>query len=77
MTVKDMCTVMSNWMSVSVCTNIRYSNELALLQKTNPIKSQEFRKLVIKSEAFANMRVFRLTLENNCLCIFLFEEGAV
>lgn len=77
MTVKDMCTVMSNWTSVSVCTNIRYGNELSLLQKTNPIKSQEFRKLVLKSEAFANMRVFRLTLENNCLCIFLFEEGVV
>lgn len=77
MTVKDMCTVMSNWMTVRVCTNIRYSNELALLQKTNPIKAQEFRKLVLKSESFANMRIFRLTLEDNCLCIFLFEEGVV
>lgn len=77
MTVKDLCTVMSNWMTVSVCTNIRYSNEISLLQKTNPVASQEFRKLVIKSEAFANKRVFRLTLENNCLCIFLVEEGVV
>lgn len=77
MTVKDICNVLGNRGNVIVCTNIFYSKELALIQKTNPISMQDFKILVTRSEEFANKNVFRFTLENNSLCILLREEGVV
>lgn len=77
MTVKDLCKVMGNRGNVIVCTNIFYSKELALLQKTNPVSMQNFKMLVLKSEEFANKHVFRFTVENNSLCIVLREEGVM
>lgn len=77
MTVKDLCKVMGNRGNVIVCTNIFYSKELALLQKTNPVSMQDFKILVMRSEEFANKHVFRFTIENNSLCIVLYEEGVM
>lgn len=75
MTVKDVCIVMGNRGCVIVRSNIRYSKELAILQSTIPVSIQDFKKLVMKSEELANKHVFRLTIENNSLCILLNEEG--
>lgn len=80
MTVKDLCKVMGNIGNVIVCTNIVYSQKLALLQKkkkTNPVSIQDFKILVMRSEELANKHVFRFTLENNSLCILLLEEGVM
>lgn len=74
MTVEDMCSIMGNIGNVIVCTNIFYSNELVLLQKTNPISMNDFKKLVERSKEFANKHVFRFTVENNNLCLLLLEE---
>lgn len=77
MKVKDLCKVMGNSGNVIVCTNIVYSQNLALLQKTNPIYMQDFKILVMRSEEFANKHVFCFTVENNSLCIVLYEEGVM
>lgn len=77
MTVKDLYKVMGNRGNVIVCTNVVYSQKLALLQKTNPISAQDFKILVMRSEELANKHVFRFTIENNSLCIFLYEEGVM
>lgn len=77
MKVKDLYKVMGNRGNVIVCTNIVYSQNLALLQKTNPISIQDFKILVMRSEEFANKHVFRFTVENNSLCIVLYEEGVM
>lgn len=77
MTVKDLYKVMGNRGNVIVCVNVFYSKELALLQKTNPVSMQDFKKLVMKSEELANKHVFRFTIENNSLCILLQEDGVM
>lgn len=76
MTVKDLCVTLGKG-KVIVCTNICYSKELAILQSTTPVTAQDFKKLVMKHQELANKHVFRLTIENNSLCILLYENGAI
>lgn len=76
MTVKDLCIALDHG-KVKVCANILYSKELAILQSTKPVTAQYFKKLVMKHQELANKNVFRLAIENDVLCVLLYEEGSI
>lgn len=76
MTVKDLCIALDHG-KVKVCANIWYSKELSILQSTTPVTAQNFKKLVMKHQELANKHVFRLAIENDALCVLLYEEGSI
>lgn len=76
MTVKDLCIALDHG-KVKVCANIRYSKELSMLQSTTTVTTQDFKKLVMKHQELANKHVFRLAIENDVLCVLLYEDGSI
>ena len=74
MTVKDLCVAIGDG-TVIVSTNIWYRKELSILESTNPVTAQDFKKLVMKHQELANRHVLRLTVKNDTLHILLYGGG--
>lgn len=71
MLIKDISSVASESLSIIIYTRLKFSRGISISCKSDVINIHEFKRMVKSSDSFANTQVDGLTLQSECLCIFI------